>query len=111
LHKGIGFAVLSNQLEPVRGDDFAEDSFSSYNIIVIFTFLTMFAATVFLAWQCLGNLSIFDSKPMAVPRFQTSSLQSGVERMMRSLPRPTLVQFFQRMPWSLMRPFAFLWNQ
>ena len=46
----------------------------------------MFAATVFLAWQCL-------------------------ERMTRSLPRPMLVQFFQRMPWSLTRPFAFLWNQ
>ena len=47
LQKGIGFAVLTNQLEPVRGDDFAEDSFSSYNIIFIFTFLTMFVATVF----------------------------------------------------------------
>ncbi|CAL1132261.1 unnamed protein product, partial [Cladocopium goreaui] len=88
LQKGIGFAVLTNQLEPVRGDDFAKDSFSSYNIIFIFTFLTMFVATVFLAWQCLERMTRSLPRPMAVPRFQTS-----------------------RMPWSLMRPFAFLWNQ
>ena len=88
LQKGIGFAVLTNQLEPVRGDDFAEDSFSSYNIIFIFTFLTMFVATVFLAWQCLERMTRSLPRPMAVPRFQTS-----------------------RMLWSLMRPFAFLWNQ
>ena len=88
LQKGIGFAVLTNQLEPVRGDDFAEDSFSSYNIIFIFTCLTMFAATVFLAWQCLERMTRSLPRPMAVPRFQTS-----------------------RMLGSLMRPFAFLWNQ
>ena len=88
LQKGIGFAVLTNQLEPVRGDDFAEDSFSSYNIIFIFTFLTMFVATVFLAWQFLERMTRSLPRPMAVPRFQTS-----------------------RMLWSLMRPFAFLWNQ
>ena len=88
LQKGIGFAVLTNQLEPVRADDLAEDSFSSYNIIFIFTFLTMFVATVFLAWQCLERMTRSLPRPMAVPRFQTS-----------------------RMLWSLMRPFAFLWNQ
>ena len=73
LQRGIGFAVLTNQLEPVRGDDFAEDSFSSYNIIFIFTFLTMFVATVFLAWQCLKRKTRSLRRPMAVPRFQTSS--------------------------------------
>ena len=88
LQKGIGFAVLTNQLEPVRGDDFAEDSFSSYNVIFIFTFLSMFVATVFLAWQFLERMTRSLPRPMAVPRFQTS-----------------------RMLWSLMRPFAFLWNQ
>ena len=85
LQKGIGFAVLTNQ---VRGDNFVEASFSSYNIIFIFTFLTIFVATVFLAWQYLERMTRFLPRPMAVPRFQIS-----------------------RMPWLLMRPFAFLWNQ
>ena len=40
VHKGsLGFAVLSNQLEPVQGDDFSDDGLSSFNIIFIFTFL------------------------------------------------------------------------
>ena len=40
VHKGsLGFAVLSNQLEPVQGDDFSDDGLSSFNIIFIFAFL------------------------------------------------------------------------
>ena len=66
--------MLSNQLEPVQGDDFSDDGLSSFNIIFIFTFfIAMFASDdCFLAGQCLY-------------------------RMTRSLQRPLLVQFFQRM--------------
>jgi hypothetical protein len=47
VHKGsLGFAVLWNQLGPVRGDDFSDDGLSSFNIIFIFTFIAMFAATM-----------------------------------------------------------------
>eukprot|EP00435_Cladocopium_sp_Y103_P032775 s1444_g8.t1 len=82
----LGFAVLTNQFEPARGDDFSADEFSFFNYIFFYTFLVMFAATMFLAGQCLY-------------------------RMSRSLPRPSFAQFFQRMPWSLPRPsIAFLWK-
>ena len=70
--------MLSNQLEPVRGDDFSED-FSSFNVVLILTFIAIIAATIYVAW----------------PFFQ---------RMTRFLWRPSLVQFFHRMSRSLPRP-------
>lgn len=48
VHRGsLGYAVLSNQFEPVGGDDFAEEEFSFFNIIFIFTFISIIARRFF----------------------------------------------------------------